>query len=279
MKIVLENTIFLPNFAVLKQALVINKKNSNFVAMKNVLLLVLLAALFGSDIVAQQLYQENPPVLIKKEGEGGIILHSDGIGVNYRRMKNVTANTKRFWDFDAVTMNHPKEMSTINPAIPDAKSYIYGKLNNAFFLRMGVGREKIMYEKEERNGIQVRYNFSGGLNMCVTKPIYIEVYTQENPGGDLQKFDAVNPQSPDVIIGKASFTYGMDELAFHPGLYYKMGVSFQQSNENLNFYVLETGFVLDAFPNKIPIMVQADNNKFFLSFYINIMLGKRWHND
>ena len=230
-------------------------------------------------IFAQQLYNEEPPVLIKNEGQGGLILHTQGWGFNYRRGKSITVNKKRFWDFDFVFMFHPKEVSTINAIIPDAKSYIYGKLNNVFLLRTGIGREKIMYDREDKKGIQVRYNMSGGISWGITKPIYIEVYTPEHPGGDLQKFNSEDPQNPLLIIGKASFTYGMDELQVHPGLYYKMGLSFQQINENLNFYTLEAGFVIDAYPNKIPIMVQTDNNRFFLTFYVNLMLGKRWHNN
>ncbi len=247
--------------------------------MKKGIISGLIFTILMGHLYAQKLYKEEPPVLIKNEGAGGLILHTQGWGFNYRRAKSLTVNTKRFWDFDFVTVFHPKEVSTINSTQPDAKSYIYGKMNDAYFLRMGIGREKIMYDREDRKGIQVRYNVSGGLNLCVTKPIYVDVWTPENPGGDLQKFDPSNPQDPGLIIGKAAFTYGMDELQFHPGLYYKMGLSFQQSNENLNFYVLETGFVFDAFPKEIPIMINTTNNKFYLSFYVNIMLGKRWHSE
>ena len=106
--------------------------------MKKAALFGLLLTLFCGTSIAQQIYKEDPPALIKNEGEGGIILHTQGWGMNYRRAKNVTVNVKRFWDFDFVFVLHPKEVSTVNPVIPDAKSYIYGKLNNAFFLRMGI---------------------------------------------------------------------------------------------------------------------------------------------
>jgi len=247
--------------------------------MKKVIVLGVFLNLLFCDMIAQQLYKEDPPVLIKNEGEFGFILHTQGWGFNYRRGKSITVNTKRFWDFDFVTEFHPKEVTTTNPAIPDAKSYIYGKLNNAFFLRAGYGREKIMYDREEKRGLQIRYNYGGGLSMGITKPIYIEVVSQDNIGSNIEKFDPANPQDPNYIIGRASFTYGLDELQFHPGLYYKMGLSFQQCNENNNFYVLETGFVFDVFPKEIPIMMQTPNNKFFLSFYINLMIGKRWNRE
>jgi hypothetical protein len=245
--------------------------------MKNAIVFGILLNFFFGDVVAQQLYVDNPPALIKYEGEGGIIIHSQGWGVNYRRAKMLTVNSKRFWDFDFVTVFHPKEVPTINQDLPNAKTYIYGKLNEAYFLRAGIGREKIMYDKEERKGIQVRYNYSAGLSMAITKPIYLDVYSADQNGDTLEKFDPSNPLDPTTIIGRGSFTYGLSEMQIHPGLYYKMGLSFQQANENLNFYILETGFALDAFPKPIPIMANTSNNRLFLTFYLNVMIGKRWN--
>ena len=67
-------------------------------------------------------------------------------------------------------------------------------------------------------------------------------------------------------------------MQIQPGLYYKMGVSFMQVNQSNNFYVLETGFAIDGFRNPIPIMANTPNNRFYLTFYLNLMIGKRWNN-
>jgi hypothetical protein len=247
--------------------------------MKKGILFGLLLMMICGDIIAQQIYTEQPPVLIKNEGEGGIILHSQGFGFNYRRAKMLNVNTKRFWDFDFETVLHPKEVSTVNPDIPNAKSYVYGKMNDAYFLRAGIGKEKIMYDREEKKGIQIRYNYSGGFSFAITKPIYFDIVAPDNVAGDtLVKFDPSNPLDPTTIIGRASFFTGLGEMQIQPGLYYKMGVSFMQVNQSNNFYVLETGFAIDGFRNPVPIMANTPNNRFFLTFYINLMLGKRWNN-
>ena len=191
----------------------------------------------------------------------------------------LNVNTKRFWDFDFETVLHPKEVSTVNPDIPNAKSYVYGKMNDAYFLRAGIGKEKIMYDREEKKGIQIRYNYSGGFSFAITKPIYFDIVAPDNVAGDtLVKFDPSNPLDPTTIIGRASFFTGLGEMQIQPGLYYKMGVSFMQVNQSNNFYVLETGFAIDGFRNPVPIMANTPNNRFFLTFYINLMLGKRWNN-
>jgi len=39
---------------------------------------------------------------------------------------------------------------------------------------------------------------------------------------------------------------------------------------------LEVGAIIDAYPQEIPIMALTENNRFFLSFYITIMYGRKW---
>ena len=66
-------------------------------------------------------------MLYRNEQSFGIILHSNGWGINYNRGKHVTGYKKRMFEFDFVGMKHPKEVKTVHNE--NAKSYVYGKLN------------------------------------------------------------------------------------------------------------------------------------------------------
>ena len=231
-----------------------------------------------SDAIAQQLYTQESTVLLKNEGEGGFFLHSQGFGFNFRKGKNITALRKWFWEIDALSMYSPRETSTINPYFQNAKSYIFGKMNSFDIIRFGYGRQNILYGRENKGGIEIRLNYSAGLSMGFTIPIYLDIL-ESDPYGNYQevikKYDpSTDPQ--ENILGKASFTYGLGEIQPHPGLYGKFGFSFEDINENHNIYVLETGLAIDAYPKEIPIMALTQNNNVFITLYVNFMFGKKW---
>ncbi|MEI6815000.1 MAG: hypothetical protein WCL14_00210 [Bacteroidota bacterium] len=247
--------------------------------MKKAIILGILLVFMAGSFSAQILYKEDPPVLIKYEGMGGIFLHTEGFGFNYRKAKNITFNRRWIWEIDGETMTHPKEVSTTNQYIENAKSYVYGKLNNLYILHAGYGRQHILYGIENKGNVEIRLTYIGGLSLGIAKPVYLDVLTdasQGTTGEATEKFDPLNPQHPENIIGKASFTYGFDELKLHPGLYGRCGLSFMDKTENNTVYVLETGFTFDAYMSKIPIMALTDNNQFYLTFYLNFMIGKKW---
>ena len=236
---------------------------------------------FAGSLFAQIPYKEEPPILIKNEGMGGIFLHSEGFGFNYKKAKNITATRKFLWEIEGENMNHPKEVSTTNQNLLNAKSYVYGKMNNFYILHAGLGTQHILYGIENKGNIEVRLSYTGGLSLGFTKPAYLDVITDYNPitgtvGEAYIKFDPNNPPDPNNIVGKASFTYGFNEIQAHPGLYGKLGLSFMKASEGNNLYILETGINVDAYPTKIPIMALTDNNQLFFTFYLNFMIGKKW---
>jgi hypothetical protein len=245
---------------------------------KKIITFFLAATLIESSVIAQQLYTQEASVLLKNEVVGGVFLHTQGFGFNYRKAKNITALRKWFWEIDGLSMYHPKETNTVNPYLPNAKSYVFGKLNSFDIIRAGYGRQNIIFGRENKGGIEIRYNYSAGLSMGFTIPIYLDLYVP-TPNGDyqetIQKYDPVN-DPPENILGKASFTYGLGEIQPHPGLYGKFGFSFEDTNENHNIYVLETGVAVDAYPKQIPIMAFTQNNSVFLTLYVNFMFGKKW---
>jgi hypothetical protein len=225
-----------------------------------------------------QLYDEERPVLLKNEFMGGINLHSSGFGIDLRRGYHITGYKKGVFEVELVGMKHPKEIRTVNPRFDNAKSYIYGKSNSLTILRGMYGIQNVLYSKAERAGIQVRYTYSGGLALGLAKPVYLEILPNTFPleaRTTIEKYDP-NLHFTDNIFGRAPFFRGVDEIAFYPGLSAKTGISFEYSHDHERLKVLEVGVALDAFAKPVPIMALIDNKQFYLSFYINVLFGRRW---
>ena len=195
-------------------------------------LMILLVFSFTPKLYAQNNpneYVEDKPFLTTNEATFAIQVHSNGWGLQFRRGYKITGMKKWFYEGDFVSMKHPKEIKTVNPYFSNAKSYVYGKLNTFNILRIGLGRQQTIYSKAERNGVEVRFLYSGGLSLGITKPVYLNIL---KPTGQFGEFDVVverynpNEHFVDNIYGRAPFTEGITQISFHPGLYSKIGFNF-----------------------------------------------------
>ncbi|MEZ5011308.1 MAG: hypothetical protein R2744_06805 [Bacteroidales bacterium] len=54
-------------------------------------------------------------------------------------------------------------------------SFIYGKINNVFSLRAGIGHQHELFRKQDLGGVAIRYFYSGGPVLVFTKPIHYNV--------------------------------------------------------------------------------------------------------
>ena len=137
----------------------------------------------------------------------------------------------------------------------------------------------IIDTKAERNGVEIRFVYSGGLSLEITKPIYLEIL---KPTPLTNQYDiVVEKYDPEIhfidsIYGRASFIYGINQLRFHPGGYAKIGFNFEYAPIFENVKALEIGAIIDVFPKEIPIMAFTKNKQFFLTFYITLMFGNKW---
>lgn len=249
------------------------------VAFKGVLLLFFIFFTVCSNGQVNTVFIEETPLLYRNEASGGIIIHSNGLGGSFRKGKHITGYKKFVYEIELLSMKNPKEIKTTNPYFDNSKSYVYGKLNSLMPLRTGVGFQRTIYSKAERGGIEIRFNYLGGLSLGIAKPVYLDILF---PTGVPYEYDyqtlKYDPEEHfiDNIYGKAPFSYGLNELRFYPGAYGKVSVSFEYGNYDDDIKFIETGIALDVYPQEVPIMAFIDNKNIFLSFYINIMYGRKW---
>ena len=236
--------------------------------------------LFSSVLHAQDenVFVEDKTELRRNEMSFGAILHSNGWGIDVRRCRNKTAYNKHLYEIEIVGMNNPKEFKTTNPYYDNEGSYILGKLNSLLLVRTGTGFQKIIYSKGERGGLEVRMCYSAGISWGFAKPVYLDILKSTNFIAKeivVEKYDP-EKHTVDNILGKASFTNGLNELKINPGGYAKFGFNFEFASSDTEIRAIETGVCLDGFFKPIPIMAYIENKPYFLSFYVNILWGKKW---
>ena len=223
---------------------------------------------------------EYKPLLYKNTASFGLNIHSAGWGIDFRRGKNINAFKKKIYEFEFVGIRHPKQIKSVNPFFENAKSYFYGKTNSLLAFRAGMGRQKQLFGKADRSGVEIRLNYSVGPSFGITKPVYLDIlYPIQNQQFEFnvvtEKYDPDRHRIED-IYGRAAFTNGLDELKVTPGLYGKVGLSFEYGSDDDDIKAIETGIVVDAYSKEIPIMAFIEDDQIFFNFYINILYGKKW---
>ena len=238
--------------------------------------------LSSTSVCAQQNpneYVEEKPFLMKNEGTVGLNLHSAGWGIQARRCWNITGYKKLMIEADYIGLKHPKEIKTVNQTFDNARSYVYGKKNSFTILRGGIGRQRTLYSKAEKNGIEIRLVYSGGLSLGILRPVFLNILEPTTNTGEFivvtEQYDP-NEHFTDNIYGRAPFTEGLDRIFFRPGAYAKLGFNFEYAPIFDDVKSLEIGMAIDGYPQEIPIMAFTENKQFFLTFYLTFMYGRKW---
>jgi hypothetical protein len=228
---------------------------------------------------------DDTQVLLKQEFTGGAMLHTQGWGLLLRRAKNKTFLRKRLFELEVVSMEHPKEVKSINPYYENSNSYNYGELNQVVVSRLGYGRHNVLYAKLDK-GVEIRYLYVGGFSMAWAKPIYLEIGYPSIPYEyvateryDPHKMDEGGNllHTQDNIFGRASVFKGIENMQFYPGMYGKFGFSFEYAKRQKNVRSLEAGVIIDYYIQDVPMMARIDNPPYYLTFYLAVNFGFKWY--
>jgi hypothetical protein len=220
---------------------------------------------------------DDTEILRKQEFTGGIMIHSQGFGAILRRSKNKTFRRKRVIELEAVSMEHPKELRSVNPYYENTRSYNYGELNQVVVTRLGYGRHNVIYAKFDK-GVEIRYLYIGGLSVAWAKPIYLEIGYPAIP----YEYVATERYDPerhfvDNIYGRASDLTGIDKMRLYPGMYGRFGFSFDYAKRQKNISSIETGVIIDYYVQDVPMMARIKNDPYYLTFYVSLQFGTRWY--
>lgn len=214
-------------------------------------------------------------VLLRNEAVGSVFAHSRGFGFGYQRLIHVTGTKKRLFEISLLNMKHPKEYKVKYEGIGGNKSFYYGKLNNLYMLRSGVGYQTTLYERAERKSVEIRMTTTLGANINFAKPVYLYVFKENLTSPIIEKYN------PDVhtlydIAGRAPSIYGLGNMRIYPGAYAKMGFSFEYGEYSNEVKAIETGVVVDAFILPVPTMAHVRKEQVFVTLYVGFVFGQKW---
>lgn len=225
--------------------------------------------------------------LYNREFSGGFRLNTDGWTGFLEMGRRKTAATVNFYQLEFSEKKDPKQdrssnLVTAGPYLVSTSPYVYGKLNNFYQLKVGIGQKRLVGGKGNKNGVEVNAIYYGGLSAGLMKPYYVELMSD---GGDtesrkLEKFTEENRDrflDKALIYGAGGFTKGWDEVKFNPGLHAKFGFRFDWAKFNDIISALEVGVNAEYYTKKVQIMVDQNGKSFFLNAYVGLQLGKRWN--
>lgn len=230
---------------------------------------------------------KKPPTL-SSELSAGLRLNTDGYGLFFnkgflRKSDEFGSENQnrffqvRFLELEINELKNSKEIKA-NAALPGMNSqvgsYILGKINTIYQVKLGFGNRRLIAGKPDPKTISIHWVYLGGFSMALLKPYYLEL----NNIGEVKYADSIKADftSPGNINGKAAFSKGFDELKFVPGLYVRTGLHFDFAAKKTGVSALEVGATATAYSQKLEQMAYQKPQQFFFSFYVSLQFGKKW---
>ena len=221
--------------------------------------------IFSLSALAQGEVDNQDKILFSDEYSIALGLNTNGFGVGFRYGKYVDYLHKNLYRIQFCNLRSPKEVRLAS----STGLSIYGKSNNVGVLQGTFGRKSEKFSKFDKNSVAIYWNYEGGLSLAFEKPTYYHVLY---PSGQdiIEKFD----DSYYTKYGKASFSYGINEIKLVPGLIAMTSAEFNFSNRNTYTTSVEIGASAQTFLRKVHIMCNADNSWMFITLFVNIRIGK-----
>ncbi|KAA2241906.1 hypothetical protein F0L74_18780 [Chitinophaga agrisoli] len=223
----------------------------------------------------------------EREFSMGGRLNTDGwsgfLELGYRKNRKVV----NYFQFEFAEKKDPKEDKKPGRFVPvgnfayTEKPYIYGKQNNFYQAKLGVGQRYLIGGKGNKNGVEVNAIYYGGVSIGLLKPYYLKVQDPANDEERDVKY-GTNPDldsafvDPSKIIAGAGFGKGWGEITVVPGLHAKAGLRFDWAKFNEVVSALEIGVNAEYYTKDVPILVDQTGKKFFFNAYLSLQFGKRW---
>lgn len=230
-----------------------------------------------SDMIKQA---EEGVLVYRKQSIFGLQARSNGYGIFYElgKMKtNLKTSTYRI-DFTEIKNQKEEKLSANDPgSFFFGNPFIYGKINNFYQFTLGVGQQRILGQKGNKNGVSVSAIANGGLALGLLRPYYVEV---RDPMGGPNKTIKYSEDDRDLflgptIVGGGGLGKGWGEMKIKPGAFAKTALRFDYGRFNEIVSGIEVGLSAEFYGSKITIMADQEDKQFFFQGYIAILFGKR----
>jgi hypothetical protein len=214
-----------------------------------------------------------------KQTAFGIQLRTNGYGAFLELGRSRSPRFTNLYLLEISEIKHPKEEKVTNANSPNAffaNSFVYGKINNFYQVKLGFGQQYVFGQKGNKNGVAVLAIVHGGLSMGLLKPYYIQVQETSSGLRDIkyESADSLNFLLGN-IVGGSGLGKGWSELKLRPGAFVKTSLRFDFGRFNETIQALEIGMSLDAYASKIPQMVLNEPRRLFFQGHFALVFGHR----
>lgn len=164
--------------------------------------------------------------------------------------------------------------------VMSSRPYIFGKQNIFYHVNLNYGQSWIIGDKGNRNGVRVSAVYLAGLSLGLVRPYYLQLFTDSTSTQTAyEKYnsgDSATFLNPGFIVGGSGLSRGWDGIMIVPGLQIKLALRFDWAQYNNVVSALEVGMRVQAYTQKVAIMVMDAPQRIFLNAYVALMFGKRW---
>lgn len=232
------------------------------------------------------------PKPIANELSGGLRLNTNGWSIFGERGIVQTEETKYrdlFYNVNFVYLEiseqkHPKETRTSISGDPQGtRPFVFGKINNFYSVKTGVGRRKMIAGKPEGGTVSVHWVYGAALALGMLKPYYVEAVVPNTRTGlfeqqTIKYSDETKGTflSENYILGATGFSKGLNELKVVPGVQARTGLHFDFAQRKRAKLAVEMGVNAELYTKRIEIMANQKAVPYTFNIYASIQAGKRW---
>ncbi len=229
-----------------------------------------------------KMQEEEDAIVFNKHSIFGIKIATDGYGLVYEKGKYKSPRWTNIWQIELNEKLHNKEEKVgrgidVFGNVSQAK---FGKANNFYQLKGGLGRQYTIGGKANRNGVAVSALYVGGLSLGLEKPYYVDAERISDQARVRVKYsDPTFSEAAYNVQGASGVTVGWSELKVVPGIHAKTALRFDYARFNETVTALEAGVNAEYYSSKILQMAIGSQNikeaRFFFNAYVAIEFGRR----
>jgi hypothetical protein len=216
-------------------------------------------------------------------------LNTNGWSGGILYLKQRSAGKKSLWSLHFSEIKHEKEAKqehTGNTYAYLGKStpYIFGKINNAYTLQLGYGREQLLFPALLDGNMSISLRYAVGPALALLKPsylnlIYVEYLPEEIAHIQTEKYNNDNVDKflqPGSILGSEKWSQGLNEIKYIPGLFAELSFAIEPDKPRSFVKTITIGGNAAFYTSKIEIMAERKAYPYQASFFVGLSLGKRW---
>jgi len=219
--------------------------------------------------------EEEGEIIFSKQSIFGIKLASDGYGLSYEIGRFHSPRVAMIYQLE---LNEKKTRTEKRFPIANGgfstNSVVFGKTNNFYQLKLGIGQQRIIGGKGNKNGVAVMAVYAGGISAGLQKPYMINV----RRSGEDFRFKSTYPTIIDsgfIETGAAGPFTGWSDVKVRPGAHAKLALRFDWGRFNETVSAVEAGVNAEFYSSKIEQLMRTPPKQFFFNAYVTLLLGKR----